>query len=162
MEAEENGLDIRLSSKVGAVIVPVDARRITQVFINLLTNSIRYTPTGGSISVVIDKETTNRNEIYASVSIMDNGMGIPEEEIPQLFDRFYRVEKPARGIQAERGLDYPLPINLSGRMMVSSALRVSLIKVRHLPFIYLFSGNGRGAPLISIDLLQRLIICGLS
>lgn len=93
MEAEENGLDIRLSSKVGAVIVPVDARRITQVFINLLTNSIRYTPTGGSISVVIDKETTNRNEIYASVSIMDNGMGIPEEEIPQLFDRFYRVEK---------------------------------------------------------------------
>ncbi|MGG4107508.1 ATP-binding protein [Paenibacillus lautus] len=93
VEAEENGLDIRLSSKVGAVIVTADSRRITQVFINLLTNSIRYTPKGGNISVVIEKEVTYRNEIFACVSIMDNGIGIPTEELPHLFDRFYRVEK---------------------------------------------------------------------
>jgi len=93
VEAEEKGLDIRLSSKAGAVIVAADARRITQVFINLISNSIRYTPKGGNISVVIEKEVTHRDEMYACVSIMDNGMGIPEEEIPQLFDRFYRVEK---------------------------------------------------------------------
>ncbi|MFE0555490.1 ATP-binding protein [Paenibacillus lautus] len=55
--------------------------------------SIRYTPKGGNISVVIEKEVTYRNEIYACVSIMDNGIGIPTEELPHLFDRFYRVEK---------------------------------------------------------------------
>ncbi|WP_238357962.1 sensor histidine kinase [Cohnella zeiphila] len=93
MEAEENGLEIQLSSGTGPVTVIADARRIAQVFINLLTNAIRYTPPGGRISVVVEDKVAERDQTYACVSIIDTGVGIPEEELPRLFDRFYRVEK---------------------------------------------------------------------
>lgn len=93
METEENGLEIHLSSGTGPVTVTADARRIAQVFINLLTNAIRYTPPGGRISVVVEDKVAERDQTYACVSIIDTGVGIPEEELPRLFDRFYRVEK---------------------------------------------------------------------
>ncbi|WP_051251450.1 sensor histidine kinase [Paenibacillus harenae] len=93
MEAEENGLAICLSSNTKPVIAMADARRITQVFINLLTNAIRYTPEGGKISIIIEDNVMDQNAVYACVSIIDTGIGIPAEELPHLFDRFYRVEK---------------------------------------------------------------------
>nr|WP_249310288.1 ATP-binding protein [Bacillus sp. FJAT-49736] len=70
-----------------------DARRITQVFINLLTNAIRYTPAGGKISVVMEDKVKDQNTVYTCVSVKDTGIGIPAEELDHLFDRFYRVEK---------------------------------------------------------------------
>ncbi|MBS4215042.1 sensor histidine kinase [Neobacillus rhizophilus] len=93
MEAEENGLELRFYSNTRPVTVMADARRITQVFINLLTNAIRYTPEGGKISVVIEDKVLDRNEVYTCVSVIDTGIGIPAEELDHLFDRFYRVEK---------------------------------------------------------------------
>ncbi|MXQ54242.1 sensor histidine kinase [Shimazuella alba] len=93
IEAEENGLRMSLSSCPNPVIVKVDARRITQVFINLLTNAIRYTPNGGVIAVDIKDNVVDQDKVYTCVSVIDTGIGIPEEELPHLFDRFYRVEK---------------------------------------------------------------------
>jgi len=93
MEAEENGLDMRFYSNTRPVTVMADTRRITQVFINLLTNAIRYTPEGGKISVVMDYKILDRNAVYTCVSVIDTGIGIPAEELAHLFDRFYRVEK---------------------------------------------------------------------
>jgi len=93
MEAEENGLDLRFYSNARPVMVMADARRITQVFINLLTNAIRYTPAGGKISVEIEEQVVDRGSTYAKVSVKDTGIGIPEEDLAHLFDRFYRVEE---------------------------------------------------------------------
>lgn len=93
IEAEENGLSIYLSSNSESVYIKADARRITQVFINLLINAIRYTPKGGTITVEIKDNVIEQEQAYTCVSVSDTGMGIPEEEIPHLFDRFYRVEK---------------------------------------------------------------------
>lgn len=93
MEAEENGLEIRFYSNTRPITVTADARRITQVFINLLTNAIRYTPEGGKISVVIEDEVMDRSTVYTCVSVIDTGIGIPAEDLVHLFDRFYRVEK---------------------------------------------------------------------
>ncbi|CAG7658696.1 sensor histidine kinase [Paenibacillus allorhizosphaerae] len=92
-EAEEKGLDIRLCTNSRPVTVMVDARRITQVFINLLTNAIRYTPRGGKITVKIEDRVIDRNDFFTCVSVIDTGIGIPAEELPHLFDRFYRVEE---------------------------------------------------------------------
>lgn len=92
-EAEENGLDICLCTNSRPVTMMVDARRITQVFINLLTNAIRYTPRGGKITVKIEDRVVDRNAFFACVSVIDTGIGIPAEELPHLFDRFYRVEE---------------------------------------------------------------------
>ena len=93
MEAEENGLEMFFHSNARPITVMADARRITQVFINLLTNAIRYTSEGGKISVVIEDKVPDRNAIYTCVSVIDTGIGIPAEELAHLFDRFYRVEK---------------------------------------------------------------------
>jgi len=90
-EAEENGLAICLVSANTPVVVLADARRIAQVFINLLTNAIRYTPAGGRISIEIEEAFVDKP--YACVSVKDTGIGIPEEDLAHLFDRFYRVEE---------------------------------------------------------------------
>ncbi|MHA2856046.1 sensor histidine kinase [Paenibacillus lautus] len=92
-EAEENGLDVCLYTISSPVTVMADARRITQVFINLLTNAIRYTPRGGKITVKIEDRVFERNAFFACVSVIDTGIGIPAEELPHLFDRFYRVDE---------------------------------------------------------------------
>ncbi|SFJ83092.1 two-component system, OmpR family, sensor histidine kinase BaeS [Paenibacillus sp. UNC496MF] len=92
-EAEENGLDMRLSTISRPIIVMADARRITQVFFNLLTNAIHYTPYGGKITVEVEDRVLDGNACYACVSVIDTGIGIPAEKLPHLFDRFYRVDE---------------------------------------------------------------------
>gem|GEM_PF-709822 len=92
-EAEENGLDIRLHTNARPITVMADARRISQVFINLLTNAIRYTAAGGKITVEIEDRVVEQNALFARVSVIDTGIGIPEEDLLHLFDRFYRVEE---------------------------------------------------------------------
>ncbi|HOJ10276.1 MAG TPA: ATP-binding protein [Clostridiales bacterium] len=69
-------------------LVKGDRDRLEQVTINIITNAIKYTPEGGKVSVYIGK---TYNEAY--VKVADNGVGIPEEDLPRIFERFYRVDK---------------------------------------------------------------------
>jgi two-component system sensor histidine kinase BaeS len=93
MEGEENGLAIRFAANARPAMVTADARRITQVFINLLTNAIRYTPAGGTVAVELADRARHEGADYARVSVRDTGIVIPAGDLPHLFDRFYRVEK---------------------------------------------------------------------
>jgi heavy metal sensor kinase len=80
-----------------------DRMKLRQLFLNILDNAIRYTPSGGAVS-----STLVRKNGFALVSISDTGMGIPAEDLPYIFDRFYRVDK-ARS-RAEGGLGLGLAI----------------------------------------------------
>ena len=69
-------------------LVKVDYDRMEQVVLNILSNAIKYTHEGGKISVYIGKI---HNEVY--VKVADTGIGIPEQDMPRIFERFYRVDK---------------------------------------------------------------------
>lgn len=68
--------------------VLADKDRIEQVILNVLTNAIKYTPEGGKIVVYVGKMYSD-----AYVKVVDSGIGIPEEDIKRVFERFYRVDK---------------------------------------------------------------------
>lgn len=63
-----------------------DLRRLRQVLANLIENAVKYSPGGGEIVVGVGRE-----EDEASIVVRDQGVGIPAEALPRLFDRFYRV-----------------------------------------------------------------------
>ena len=66
----------------------VDAERIGQVLRNLLSNAVSYTPQGGSVSISVMALGE-----WVEVSVADSGIGIPAEDIPFIFERFYRTDK---------------------------------------------------------------------
>ena len=65
-----------------------DRERIEQVIMNIVSNAIKYTADGGKIDITAG---TKGKEVY--VTVTDNGIGIPEKDLPRLFERFYRVDK---------------------------------------------------------------------
>ncbi len=73
----------------------VDPRRMMQVLNNLIENAILYTPKGGRVVVSTGREEA-KDRVWATVTVADTGMGIPKEELPHIFDRFFRGEKPRK------------------------------------------------------------------
>ena len=86
--AEEKNIRIHLTCSTNYTTISVDPHRITQVFLNLLVNAIRYTPEGGTVNVVIDEEPS-----MLQIAVTDTGIGIAPEHLPFLFHRFYRTDE---------------------------------------------------------------------
>jgi heavy metal sensor kinase len=80
-------LNLRLAD-IDQVIVCGDQDRLKQVLVNLISNAIKYTPNGGEVVVGLGK-----TENQACLTVSDNGSGIPVEDMPHIFERFYRGEK---------------------------------------------------------------------
>ena len=86
--AQERGVDLRTQVPAVPTMAAVDPQRISQVVANLLSNALRYVVGGDSVTVAV-RRTDTRSE----VSVSDSGPGIDEDELPHVFERFYRVEK---------------------------------------------------------------------
>ncbi len=74
-------------------IALADSQWMMQVLNNLLSNALRYTPEGGTIKVTTDIEAADTRS-WATITVADTGIGIPEEELPYIFDRFFRGDRP--------------------------------------------------------------------
>ena len=100
-EAEAKHLALRLTSTTERTSVPVDPSRITQVFLNLFVNAIRYTPHDGLVHVSLLEESSSG---MLRIDIRDTGPGIEEAHLPYLFNRFYRTDEARARHQGGMGL----------------------------------------------------------
>jgi heavy metal sensor kinase len=98
LRAKDKGLEFDLSS-LDDLTVDGDRVKLRQLFTNILDNAVRYTPVGGSVSV-----TFASREGFAVVNITDTGIGIAEEQLPFIFERFYRVDKARSRAEGGAGL----------------------------------------------------------
>ncbi|OGI19492.1 MAG: hypothetical protein A3B68_04170 [Candidatus Melainabacteria bacterium RIFCSPHIGHO2_02_FULL_34_12] len=73
----------------------INQENIERVLVNLLSNAIKYTPGNGTVKLTVKKEDLN-NIVFR---VIDNGIGIPQEHLPMIFDRFYRVENKVHTIK---------------------------------------------------------------
>jgi PAS domain S-box-containing protein len=84
------------------ILVALDRDRITQVLVNLLDNAVKFTPQNGSVSVRVETSAEEGSELGTEavcVRVRDTGIGIPEHELPRLFEKFYRVNQPGKEIR---------------------------------------------------------------
>jgi heavy metal sensor kinase len=84
--AEDRGIQLE-SSELRSAVVRGDRGRLKQVIVNLLDNAIRFTPRGGTVTL-----RTVASETYRYLEVQDTGIGIPAAALPNIFDRFYRVD----------------------------------------------------------------------
>ncbi|HEY6925749.1 MAG TPA: sensor histidine kinase, partial [Steroidobacteraceae bacterium] len=82
-----------------AVHVEGDRARMKQVIVNFLDNATKYTPSGGRVRLGITHEAGN-----AALEVADEGIGIPQEALPHVFKRFYRVDASRSREQGGAGL----------------------------------------------------------
>ena len=101
MKASKKNITLGLNESYDyPVLVRADKEKIEQVLINLLSNSIKYGTLNGSTLVSIDSYSPQQ----FIVNVADNGTGIPQEHIPRLFERFYRIDKSRSRDEGGSGL----------------------------------------------------------
>ncbi|WP_339291594.1 ATP-binding protein [Paenibacillus sp. FSL W8-0187] len=100
-DADAKNLTLRLTSATEHTSVPVDPSRITQVFLNLFINAVRYTPQDGLVHITLQEEPASG---MLRIDIRDTGPGIDAQHLPYLFDRFYRADEARARHQGGMGL----------------------------------------------------------
>ncbi len=122
--ARERGLTLERSPAEPDLVALVDPDQMEQVLDKLISNAIRYTPEGGQVTVSTEtREAEGRT--WATVMVSDTGIGIPEEELPHVFDRFFRGLEPRARQISGTGLGLAIVREIAelhgGRVTVQSA-----------------------------------------
>ncbi len=91
-KAERGGVRLVKQLPHGLPLLLGDSDRLQQVLINLADNAVKYTPSGGTVTIAAER-AENSEVPSVVVSVADTGGGIPSEELPRLTERFYRVDK---------------------------------------------------------------------
>jgi two-component system OmpR family sensor kinase/two-component system sensor histidine kinase BaeS len=129
-EAADKSITIGLGAEPGLPAVTADPQRVAQVIGNLLSNALRYVPEGGRITI-----NTRRLPEGVELAISDDGPGVPEADLPRLFDRFWRGEKSRSRSAGGAGLGLAIARQLieaqGGRITASNdpegGLRVAFV-----------------------------------
>lgn len=100
VQLQQSTLDfphILIEASVPELVISGDPVRLERVCINLLSNAIKYSPQGGTVRVAISKVEDN-NKFWAKLTVQDQGIGIPANELPHIFKPFYRASNIAERI----------------------------------------------------------------
>jgi signal transduction histidine kinase len=88
-QAEEKGVTLQVQERPELPTVELDPERMTQVLGNLVSNALRHTPAGGTISLAANIQDNN----HLTITVHDTGTGIPAEDLPHIFERFFRGDR---------------------------------------------------------------------
>lgn len=117
--AKDKNINISYNFEDEKIVVEAYGDYIKQLFLNLIDNAVKYTPPGGEVTI---NQYTKYDEIV--IEIIDNGVGIPKEDIDKIFQRFYRVDKARSRSVGGTGLGLAITkhiVNsLKGRICVES------------------------------------------
>ncbi|MGM7720880.1 two-component system histidine kinase PnpS [Metabacillus sp. Hm71] len=120
-KSQEKEVDLSLSIPDGLLYIEGDLYRLKQIFINLMNNALTYTPKGGSVQVKVEKYNH-----YILIKVSDTGIGIKAEEIPRIFERFYRVDRARSRNSGGTGLGLAIVKHLveahKGQLSVTSKM----------------------------------------
>ncbi|MBF2054012.1 MAG: PAS domain-containing protein [Candidatus Sericytochromatia bacterium] len=120
--AQKKGVDLKENIEDDLQKIWADQLRLGQVLINLVNNAVKFTPSGGEVRVIV-----RRVDESVEFKIQDTGIGIPQEDLPYIFDRFYRVEQNRQRRQNSGGSGLGLTISKQvvemhgGKITVSSS-----------------------------------------
>ena len=103
LEADKKNQDAECLITADVPVVYADKKGIERVVLNIISNAIKYTPENGTIKVYVGFVY---NDAY--IKVIDNGIGIPEEDLPKIFERFYRVDKSRTRGMGGTGLGLPI------------------------------------------------------
>jgi len=97
---------VRLTARIDpGIVILADRTQIERLFSNLLSNAVKYTPAGGAVQVQVTLHKNQRDERnWGRIEIEDTGVGIPAENLPHIFDRFYRVRNAETNLIQGLGL----------------------------------------------------------
>ncbi|MBS4027901.1 MAG: HAMP domain-containing protein [Ignavibacteriales bacterium] len=138
-ELYEDGIHLAYTKQINVtleqndeVVCMGDTLRLRQLFLNLLDNAIKYTPEHGSIRLALQ-----RNDGIALVKVEDSGIGISQEEIPKIFNRFYRIDKARSREMGGSGLGLSIAkwiVDLhGGKILVQSTVNKGTTFIVKLP-----------------------------
>jgi K+-sensing histidine kinase KdpD len=132
-KAQENNLQIRIDVPNDMPLMEADRDKMKQVLLNLMSNAIKYNRPNGSVIV-----TGNFTDTELVIVIQDTGIGIPEDSVPHLFEKFYRVrehENKAQGTGLGLSISKQIIQGHNGRMEVKSKMGVGTSFTIHIPRI---------------------------
>jgi two-component system, OmpR family, phosphate regulon sensor histidine kinase PhoR len=135
--ADSRSLSLTVMHAPGTVTVQADEAKLEQVFANIISNAIKFTPDGGHVAVSSGITSDPGTVPSVVVSVEDTGVGIPETEIEQVFTRFFRASNASTAAIPGSGLGLAIAHDIverhSGRLDVESALGVGTTVSVRLP-----------------------------
>ncbi|PWC52445.1 response regulator [Azospirillum sp. TSO22-1] len=130
--AERAGVELVASVADDARFIHADEKRIRQILLNLVANAVKYTPSGGRVSITVTVERE-----HPVIEVADTGIGIAEEDLPRVLEAFVQIGNQANRQHDGTGLGLPLTRKLvelhGGTLALSSAPGVGTTVTIHLP-----------------------------
>ena len=134
--AEERKINLTVYSEIDALEMDFDVDKLASIISNLLSNAIKFTPENGKIIVHLNKIQQQGSDFFA-VKVKDNGQGISEEELPNVFDRFHQadaaISRPEGGTGIGLALVKELVELMKGTISVESTLRKGSVFAVQIP-----------------------------